>query len=140
MCEKMRYVAALMTLAFLSAEDIKKREIPLWMLFASGSVALLKFLANGSFSWFELFESCLPGTILYFLAFVTKGEIGSGDGATIVVLGLWTCAGFAFWTLCIGILLAGLGGVFVLLLKKEERELPLIPFFLISMEVLLGYA
>lgn len=140
MYQQMGYVAALLTLAALSSEDIKKREISLVMLLLSGGAAVLYSLLGNPLSFPELFEKCLPGIGLLMLAFFTNGQMGCGDGATIIVLGLWTCAKFALWTVYIGILLAGVVGIYILISGKNQKELPLIPFLLISMEVLLWNA
>ena len=70
---------------------------------------------------------------------ITKENIGYGDGLTVIVLGLWTGIWFTFYVLCVGLMLSGFCAA-VYLIKKKRETIPLIPFLLIGMEVVLIYA
>lgn len=133
------YLAGLLFLAVLAAQDIREKKISVYKLFVSAAMAVIYWFFKGGLSWRELLGSMIPGIILLLLSIITKENIGYGDGLTVAVLGLWTGIWFSFYVLCVGLMLSGICAV-IYLIKKKRETIPLIPFLLIGMEVVLIYA
>ena len=102
-------------------------------------MAVIYWIFKGEFSWQELLWNAIPGVMLLLLSIITKENIGYGDGLTVIVLGLWTGIWFTFYVLCAGLMLSGVYAA-IYLVKKKGETIPLIPFLLIGMEVVLLYA
>lgn len=130
------YSCGLLFLAVLAGEDIKAKQISVYKLLLFGVSAFLFFLWKNGFHWEELFRSLLPGIFLLFLSYVSKENMGYGDGLTVMILGLWTGLRFTLAVFCAAILAAGIWGS-ICLLKKKTGTIPFIPFLLLGMEVVL---
>lgn len=74
------------------------------------------------------------GILILIISFVTRGKIGSGDGAILIVTGLFL--GFfdnLFMLLSAAFLVAIVGAVFLLIKGVNKNyEIPFIPFLFIS--------
>lgn len=137
--EKIGFGAALILIAWLTAQDIHEKRISLFAIVISGSIALL-YLASGE--RLEIVSLCfriLPGILLLFAALLSEEKVGYGDGASVLVLGLWTNASFCLLSTGIGLFLAGGYGVFLLLAGKKNQQIPFMPFLLAGMEVMFIY-
>ncbi len=133
------YCAGLLFLAVLASEDIRRKEISVYKVIFSAGLSILYRIFSGQFLWQEIMWGLIPGILLILLAFCTRENIGYGDGAAIMVLGLWTGGWFTLAVLWVGIMMAGVFGVFCLIRKKKE-PIPFIPFLLLGMEAALYYA
>ncbi len=136
MYNKIAYSAVLVTIGFLSWEDIKKKEISLFVLIVSGSIALLCLIAENGIEIVHIVGCMLPGMLLLALSLISQEKIGYGDGATVLVLGFWTDMDFCVATLAIAFLLTGCYAIFLLLKRRKDEKIPFIPFLLAAMEVL----
>ena len=132
------YCAGLLFLAVLASEDIRRKEISVYKVIFSAGLSILNRIFSGQFLWHESMWGVIQG-LLILLAFCTRENIGYGDGAAIMVLGLWTGGWFTLAVLWVGIMMAGVFGVFCLIRKKKE-PIPFIPFLLLGMEAALYYA
>lgn len=130
---------SLFLLAKLSAEDIREREISVGIIGVSAFGAVLYHMFLGGFSWQEAVIDLLPGGMLVLISLLTGESIGYGDGAVVMILGLWAGGEFAFSVTVAGILLSGFYGGFCLL-KRKKDPIPFVPFLLLGMEVTLLYA
>lgn len=129
----------LLFLAVLTPDDIRERKISVGKLIIGMLSALICRGLTAQMELAELAGSLLPGMIIFLLAVVFRESIGNGDGLVVMVLGLWLGG---FWTLLVvslAIMLAGLFAV-ICLFRRKEDTIPLIPFLLLGMEVLLFYA
>ena len=130
------YCSGLFLLASLVKEDIKERKVSAKkiLIFAIGAGIYIMLVEQPA--WQEIGKRLLPGIGLLLLAFFTKESIGYGDGAAVLVLGLWTGAEFTLRTVCVGFILSGIYGGICILQKKTE-PMPFVPFLLVGMEVVL---
>ena len=140
MYEQIGFSVALLMIAYLAMQDIKQNEISLFVLILSGCVALLFLAAEERLIINEVTEKMLPGMLMLALSLLSKESIGYGDGATVLVLGLWTSMRYCSMATMIAIMMAGGYGIFLLINKKKEKRIPFIPFLLAAMEVLFLYA
>jgi leader peptidase (prepilin peptidase)/N-methyltransferase len=104
-------------LLWLSAEDLKSRQLsmmPILILGATGAIRLL--LSKEQPIW-------LPGTILLAIGFATNEGIGYGDGWLMLALGMWLSREKLVYMLG-----AGIPGAMIYAFCKGEKEVPLVPF------------
>lgn len=139
MYEKTGYCGALLFLGYLAKHDIKLKRIPAAGVIMFGLISAVYFVAGKQLNAGKMFLCILPGIVLLILAFMTREKIGYGDGVTVLVLGLFLGEVYCMAVLCLGIMLTGIYSFFRVL-KKNKEPVPLIPFLLAALEVVLIYA
>ena len=77
----------------LSVPDFSKQKIPLWMIGTSCVIAVglrigFTFLGKTEISLMGFLAALLPGCVLLLLAFVTREQIGYGDGMVLMIIGI----------------------------------------------------
>lgn len=141
------YSAALVSVGYLSAGDIREKKLSLKVLLVSLAAAVFAFMLCNRMSDEPLMKEILieeliirmfPGMLLLLLALLTKERIGYGDGITVLLIGLWCGGVFAAAAVCIALFLSGFYAL-VLLIRRTGHTLPFLPFLLIAMEVLIGF-
>lgn len=139
MYEEAGCCGALILLGYLSACDIRMKKIPVSGVLISGILAVLYILAGGNAA-VSYFSGCmLPGMVFLLLSLITKERIGYGDGAAMMVLGLWTGGTFCIITVFISIFLSGIYALCLLITGRNKTLIPYMPFLLAAMEVVLLY-
>ena len=127
-------------LSLLALEDIRSKRIPMLPVFLCGIVGVILHMIFQTHSIGEIVGGLLVGVVLYAISIFTNGKIGKGDGflfmVTGVYLGFWNNL-LLLWFSCV---LAGVIGVFILVIKKKKRgyQLPFVPFVWISVLVLIA--
>lgn len=119
-------------LVVLGVYDIRKRAVPGVLLAVGMAVAV--GISVWELGWeerqtMECMVSLLPGAFLLAVSWIT-GQVGSGDGILLLILGLalgWTECIFIFF---ISLFLASIVSVVLLLFHKVKRNarIPFIPF------------
>lgn len=137
MYEQLRYMMALFMLAYLAMQDIKRKEVSLLVLVISGCAALLFLAVGGYLTIIGIAGRILPGILMMTLSLTLKESIGYGDGATILVLGLWTSMNCSIRVTMVAIMLTGVYGMFLWIGKRRKQRIPFVPFLLVAMEVFL---
>lgn len=129
--KKIIKIAGIMVfLVLCSIQDIREKRLSVKMLVVSG------FLFSGMSLVFEempierRLHSILPGMIAFLLAFLTKEQIGYGDAACLVVLGILVSADSLFGAVMIGLILLSICSMILLAGKRADRKttLPFLPF------------
>lgn len=138
MYKQMGYCAALFFLGYLSIQDVKTKFISARAILVFGSAALLYLFLGQECAGGEWIVRMIPGLILLLLSWITGESIGYGDGAAVLVLGLWCGTLFCVLTLCLGILLSGIYAL-CRLAAGRISPVPFLPFLLTAMEVILLY-
>ena len=85
---KISYLVWFLLLSVVSWQDFQKQEISSWLLILMGSLGTGIQIFEGSVSLGAWFGGILLGAALLFLAFVTREEIGYGDGWLVLVMGM----------------------------------------------------
>lgn len=136
MYQQVGYSAALLFLAYLSFQDIKTKFVSAGVIWISGAAALLYLFLGQSSDAKEWIVRVIPGVMLLLLSWMTKESIGYGDGAAVIVLGLWCGTFFCVLTFCLGIILSGIYALYCMAAGRTS-PLPFLPFLLAAMEVIL---
>lgn len=136
--EQLGYTAALLQLGCLSAEDIRTRTVSAKQLCIWGMASMVYFAAGNVWSLQRMAGAILPGILLLAIALLTDEKIGYGDGAAVLVLGVWTGGMFCGLMVCLGFCLSGMYA-FGQQIRRRKEPIPFLPFLLGAMEVMLFY-
>lgn len=130
-------VIALLYLGVNAATDIRRREIDIRITVAFGIVLASLQLSGFSQGWNFTFLNVLPFAVLLAANRIFAGAVGVGDAWVAGMLGLllpgaelMRCMVWGFW-------LAGIWGLIQRVQNKKRKEIPLIPFVLLS--YVMGY-
>lgn len=137
--EKIGFSVALIMIAILAKQDIYERKVSLFTITISCWIALLYLAAGERLDIVSLSLRILPGGLLLFVSLLTDEKVGYGDGASVLLLGLWTSVAFCLLATAVGMLLAGIYGLLLMCIGKRGQLIPFLPFLLTAMEVLLIY-
>lgn len=88
----MRTVGTISIFLFLvvcAAIDLKKRSLPMWLLWAGSLGVLLISLWNTRLNLFSLFQGAVPGIFLGIISWITREAVGYGDVWIITLLGIY---------------------------------------------------
>lgn len=133
------YCVALVFLGILALEDIRERRIALKNILLFGGMAALYRCLTAQISMEEIIFSLLPGAGMLLLGFLTREQIGYGDGLTVAVLGLWTGGRSVLVSVIAAVLCTGVWSL-ICVIKRRMEPIPFVPFLLIGMEMMLAYA
>ena len=117
-------------LVLCSIQDIREKRWSVKMLVVAGLLFLGMSLVFEEMPIEKRLHNILPGMITFLLAFLTKEQIGYGDAACLVVLGIMVSAGSLFGAVMIGLILLSICSMILLAGKKADRKttLPFLPF------------
>lgn len=123
-------------LLVLSAMDIKKKSVPVWLLGIGAVhvvvVLLTEGLSGGIDGWL-LCRSMFPGAVFLVTAAAT-GKAGYGDGIVLSMLGLMSGAKVCLLALTAGLFLIAIFSGALLALRKVKRNsrIPFLPFLAVG--------
>lgn len=125
------YIVLGIYMAFLAFEDIMKKTIPvsfLWLGILFIPVGLLT--EGGSFSLTDNALGIIPGAVLLVISYVSRGQIGIGDGVLVAQVGASLGLEAIVRILTAALLLITAFSVIMLIFGKLKRKstLPFIPF------------
>lgn len=132
--EEMKNVIVLLYLGILAGLDVRKRQISLALtgvLFLAG--VGWQILVEHT-SWLEWLLSLLPGAGFLILSFVSREQVGYGDGLLLLTVGIWLGFGQTFGVVTLGLVLCSVLCGVLLMKKKMRRQdsVPLVPFLLLG--------
>ena len=132
--EEVKSAIILLYLGILAGMDVRKRQISLVLtgvLFLAGIG--WQILVEQT-SWLEWLLSLLPGAGFLTLSYISREQVGYGDGLLLLTVGIWLGFGQTFGVLTLALILCSvLCGV--LLMRKKIRKqdsIPLVPFLLLG--------
>lgn len=135
MLEIVKTVGIFIFLVCCSLQDIKEKQLSVKMLVLAGISFAALYLLCGQASFEEWRRNMLPGMFAFFLAFLTKEQIGYGDAACLAVLGSVVSCDALLGAIISGLLLLSIYSIALLIGKKADRKtkLPFLPFLTAGM-------
>lgn len=125
-------ILVMLLMLIASISDIKKKEIPVFLLGGAGVLALLEFvlaIVFGSFAAEDIM-SLMPGALMILISIISRGELGLADGIMMMSLGPVFGLDRAVLGLMTALFFSCIYSIGILVLKKGNRKtrLPFIPF------------
>ena len=119
-------------LAFLALEDIRKKTLHIIVL-AAGTVFIPAIVLSEETDGLIISDNAIgliPGAVFLLLSYVSRGQVGIGDGILILILGAALGIGEIVILLTAALLLIALFSGIMLVCGKLKRKstLPFIPF------------
>ena len=126
------YVIFGIYIAVLSLEDLLKKSVPVALLAAGVLFIPAGLLTEGaeSISIADNILGLIPGAVLLVISFVSRGQIGVGDGGLVMMLGASLGIETVIRILTAALLLITVFSGVMLVMRKLKRKstLPFIPF------------
>ena len=124
---------SMLYVGMLSVMDIRKKKLPLsWLIvgFIAGGIAAFVQLWQGNNTIEDIVLAMIPGICYLFLSFIARGQVGSGDGLILIVMGLMIGRNGIWFVFVAGQLMISVWAMGLLAIKKVEKnkELPYVPF------------
>lgn len=125
-------------LCIVSVWDIRKREIPLWLIAVGGLLAAGLGFFSAKHSIMLMIAGALVGMVFVGISKVTEEAFGYGDSLMIAVagvyLGFWNVLGLLVWAHVLAALFAG----YILIRKGIYKgvSFPFVPFLLVAYTVI----
>ncbi len=135
-------VVIVMIMLAASVKDIKYKQISVYIPALCAVVSVAAGIYGMFFegvSFTELIASLIPGMLLIFLGFLSRGKIGYGDGIMLMCIGPAFGSEKIWLGIMTALMLSGLISIVLLTIKRAERntEMAFIPFMTIGMGVML---
>lgn len=131
---KISYAVWFLFLLAVSWQDIKRKEISAKLLILIGIVGTSIQFFEGTVSLGSWFGGAALGAVLLFLGFVTREDIGYGDGWLVLVMGMSLGFQTSFLALLLALGISALAGGFLLVFKRVNRSyrIPFAPFLFLG--------
>lgn len=139
-------VVTLGLLIGMSIQDIRKKQISLWMLLALAGFSVVLAI-RGVWSvnemknpiFIRLLLGILPGGIMVLVGKLSGGALGDGDGYTAMALGMQLGIFSVIECLLYGMVLSGIFSGILLFTRKGKRKdaIPFLPFLTAGYVILL---
>ena len=126
-----------------SIYDKKSLTLPVWFL-VLGAVLAIPYgcyrIFSGEMLWQQWLGACLPGLLWMVLSFLTREQMGYGDGMVLLMLGSATDIQTTLLFLMIGLAVGFLWSIWLLIVRKAEKHkvIPFIPLLLVAYGFLTG--
>ncbi len=118
-------------LTYLSVEDLRSKNVSLWVIMAMGLLLLGISVWQKNGVVFILL-GIIPGLTAVIFSYLTAGGLGMGDAVLLMSLGVYLGIWTGLTVLMLGLFLSSIAGIVLLILKKArmKTEMPFIPFYL----------
>ncbi len=135
-----RVIGLLVILVPCVLMDLKTNKLPLFYMLLCGAVALLLNLLCGLEGLMSMAVGGVIGLVFLLIARLTKETVGYGDGVLILIIGLWCGGADTLGILLMALILAGLVGGIIVLVKKKGRSFRIAfsPYLALSSLILSG--
>jgi len=117
-------------LAISSVIDIWKKKVYLIPTAAAGLIGIVVQIVNHPLSWKVCIGGIVIGCCFMLAAKVTRESIGYGDGAAVMVIGVWMGVFQTVEILLMALTMAAIFSIALLLFRRVGRKyaIPFIPF------------
>jgi leader peptidase (prepilin peptidase)/N-methyltransferase len=128
------YTILFLWLLLCSVQDIKRKRINIYLILAGFLMFLISMVWSGEFNFLYRLGGMSLGLILLCISFITKGQIGTGDGFIVCITGLYL--GFSRNAMLLVISLLGSAIVSIVLLTFKlagrKKTIAFVPFLLLG--------
>ena len=127
-------------LGICSWQDLKRKELSLWILgFAGIAGIVVQLLWYRHHSLYD-FGGMAVGIVMLLVALLTEQQIGVGDGLMLIVVGIYMGLWVTLAIFLFGLLAGAVAGLALLLFfhKGKHYEMPFVPFLLIGFVIWLA--
>ena len=127
-------VILILWLVILSIEDIKHKKVSYLTIVFGGLLLFIFSIVLGELTITNRIGGISFGLIIMLISYVTRGQIGMGDGLIIAVIGLSFGLFMNLTLLTYGLFLSSITSILLLSFKKANKKstIPFIPFILIA--------
>lgn len=118
-------------LLWLCVEDIRKKQLSLWILLIGCVGSALYCVLYREFIW--IIMGILPGAVLLLVSFLIPGSIGSGDGILAITYGMvfgWRQV--SIWLIVSFLLAAVFGVIWKSIERRKYAMIPFVPFLTLT--------
>lgn len=119
--------------------DVKKKSVPYMYLLLWGIVALVYLISNSLIKkngdiWITVLFGIIPGIVCLLISYVSREQIGYGDGWAILLMGALLGISRVMKLLLAAFSLLTVIAIFLLITKKAKRKstIPFIPFLFLG--------
>lgn len=121
-------------LGICSIEDVRKKEIQVYVVLTFGIVGVILRLFYQNVTMKNMIFGMAIGVVMMLVSLVTSGQIGLGDGLLLTVTGIFLGAYGNAMLFLHGLLFAAVWSLVVLLIFRRGRKtkIPFVPFLLIA--------
>ena len=137
--EEVKSAIILLYLGILAGMDVRKRQISLVLTGVLFLAGIGWQILMEQTSWLEWLLSLLPGAGFLTLSYISREQVGYGDGLLLLTVGIWLGFGQTFGVLTLGLILCSVlcGPLAMDLLQEPQKirkqdSIPLVPFLLLG--------
>lgn len=119
--------------------DVKKKSVPYMYLLLWGIVALVYLISNSLIKkngdiWITMLFGIIPGIVCLLISYVSREQIGYGDGWAILLMGALLGISRVMKLLLAAFSLLTVIAIVLLITKKAKRKstIPFIPFLFLG--------
>jgi len=126
-----RWIVLLMLVACSRQDILHRRILVKWLVY---------FAIAGGFCWIILIKqpitmlilAIIPGFVMLFFSFVSRGSIGQGDGILLMILGLYLGTAATVRIIVYSVFLSAFYALYLYFGKNKGKdyEMPFVPFLL----------
>lgn len=121
-------------LLFCSWQDFRKKQIHVFLIIIGFIIILINAFLFGNSSILHSVLGIIPGILLVLLCFISRGQIGLGDGLIVSIIGL--NVGLTKSLIVLSYSLFGSAFISIILLlfhlANRKKSIPFVPFLFIS--------
>lgn len=123
-----------------SIEDIKSKQVSLKICIIFSIIGIITGVFGLNKSIIFFLGSVIPSIIIAVVSIITRNGIGMGDAIIIGVLGLYLGVSDIILILMMALLISGVYGCYLLIIKKKNGKdtLAFVPFILCSFIIVQG--
>lgn len=117
-----------------SLQDFRKKQIHVFLILAGFIIIVINVLLFGNSSILQNLLGMIPGILLILLCFISRGQIGLGDGLIVSILGLNLGLTKSFVLLTYSLFGSAFFSIILLAFRMVNRKksIPFVPFLLVS--------
>lgn len=133
----MIWICAGMLLSTGSVYDIRTMTLPNWLMVAgliAGGLCSTWLVCTGQILWGERLVALLPAGVWFLLSFGTRGQMGSGDGGILLILGLLLGSKNLMYLCIIALTISFVVSLLLLVTRRAngKTRIPFVPFLFVG--------